>query len=135
MQASLQMSRQEGILTLQVSSSHLPTQDYVLVTVTALPTSYVTAKICKGQPHGSGLFSCQDDPCSYLDADCNSLVDWTVPPDASGNVDRQLTVPFSALAYQRLHIETSVCERAKGNLPCNFRLAPETHVDLAVPTN
>jgi hypothetical protein len=139
LQASLQESGGNTVLTLSVTVSHLPVQDFLNVNVRGLLAGpgHSAKHLCAGTRSNGDHYSCLEDPCGYAKVApyCNSLVAWDVPPDTSGDVDRQLTVPFLTGAFQRVHISSAVCERATESSTCNFKLAPNTFLDLEVPAS
>ncbi|HUL25867.1 MAG TPA: hypothetical protein VLW44_08865 [Streptosporangiaceae bacterium] len=122
-----------ALLSLSVASAKVPAPDRVDITVTALPRTVSIGKICKATKAPLNSFSCTADPCSYKPSACQSLVGWTVPPDATGAVREVLTLPFSPSAYQRLHIEDQLCERASATLLCANKPPGGTHLDVQVP--
>jgi hypothetical protein len=138
LQANLQQTGSHGVVTLDVSASRLAAEDFVVVNVTALESHPSITSACGDVPTVPGDYSCAADPCSsnYPNAAryCDSLVGWDVPPDAAGNVDRQLTFPFSTATYQRLHIETYTCERSTLKTAAVCDLGQSNHIDLAVPS-
>ena len=122
-----------ALLSLSVASAKVPAPDRVDITVTALPRTVNIDKICKATRAPLNSFSCTADPCSYKPSACQSLVGWTVPPNATGAVQEILTLPFSPSAYQRLHIEDQLCERASATLLCANKPPGGTHLDVQVP--
>jgi hypothetical protein len=138
LQASLKQTGAQGVVTLDISASHLATEDFVVVNVTALESHASIASICRNAATVPGDYPCAADPCNDIfptaAGHCDSLVGWDIPPDATGNVNRQLTFPFSTVTYQRLHIETSTCRRANLNTPAVCNLGQSNHIDLAVPS-
>lgn len=122
-----------ALLSLSVSSAKVPAPDRVDVTVTGLPRTTDIHRICKGTATPLNSFSCPADPCFYKPLACPSLVGWTVPPDATGAVQEILTLPFSSSAYQRLHIEDQLCERASATLQCASTPPGGTYLDIQVP--
>jgi hypothetical protein len=122
-----------ALLSLSVASAKVPAPDRVDITVTALPRAVSIHKICNGINTPLDSFSCPADPCSYRPSACQSLVGWTVPPNATGAVQEILALPFSASTYQRLHIEDQLCERASATLLCANKAPGGTHLDIQVP--
>jgi hypothetical protein len=122
-----------ALLSLSVASAKVPAPDRVDITVTALPRTVNIYEICKATKTPLNSLSCTADPCSYKPSVCQSLVGWTVPPDATGAVREILTLPFSPSAYQRLHIEDQLCERASATLLCANKPPGGTHLDVQVP--
>lgn len=135
-QASLQATASEGVLSLSVSASHLVTVDFVRLEVSALPSSDRTSVLCKNVVTTPGGFSCAQDPCSYttVQNQCTFVAGWDIPPDSEGNVSHELTFPFSTASYRQLHIETQVCQRRSVSSPCDYDLAPRAHLELVVPS-
>jgi hypothetical protein len=139
LQANIEQSGRYTILNLDISASHLATQDFLVVNVNALESPDNIASICSDQPTPKGQYPCTSDPCDagnypLAATYCRSLVGWDIPPDTTGEADRQLTLPFSTARYQRLHITTAVCERATSTAACNYDVAQTNHIDLAIPS-
>jgi hypothetical protein len=122
-----------AVLQLSVASAKVPAPDRVDITVTGLPRTINIPTMCKGTKTPLNSFSCAADPCSYKPLACDSLVGWTVPPDATGAVQETLSLPFSPSAYQRLHIEDQLCERASTTRLCANTPPGGTHLDVEVP--
>ena len=122
-----------AMLSLSVASAKVPAPDRVDITVTGLPRAVNVEKLCNGTKTPLDSFSCTADPCSYVPSACNSLVGWTVPPNATGAVQETLVFPFSPSCYQRLHIEDQLCERASATKLCASVPPGGTHMDIAIP--
>src|SRR5581483_213543 len=125
----------DDLLKVDVSSSKLPVQDYVSVTVNGLPRTVSLARICRGIEVAPGTASCQEDPCGTFPADhnCRDIAVWIDPPSADGVVNGETQVPLSPSDFQEVHIDDYVCDRARITSRCNFHLAPHAHVEIAVP--
>ncbi len=126
-------SNRSALLSLSVASAKVPAPDRVDVTVTGLPRTVKIPVLCKGIKTPLYSFSCAADPCSYKPLACDSLVGWTVPPNAAGAVQETLSLPFSPSAYQRLHIEDQMCQRASAATHCANSPPGGTHLDVEVP--
>ncbi len=122
-----------AVLSVSVASAKVPAPDRVDITVTGLPRMVNVEKICNEIKTPLDNFSCVADPCSYVPSACNSLVGWTVPPNATGAVQENLILPFSPSYYQRLHIEDQLCERASATKLCASVPPGGTHLDIAIP--
>jgi hypothetical protein len=125
-----------AVLSLTVASTKVPVPDRIDITVTALPRTVTIARLCKGTKGTQTPLSnssCAADPCSYRRSICQSLAGWGVPPDATGAIREILTLPFSSSAYQRLHIEDSLCERGSEASQCTDTTVGGTHLDIQVP--
>jgi hypothetical protein len=125
-----------AVLSLSVASTKVPVPDRIDITVTALPRTVTIAEICKGTRRAQNPLSnssCAADPCSYRRFICQSLAGWGVPPDATGAIREILTLPFSSSAYQRLHIEDSLCERGAEASQCTDTTTGGTHLDIQIP--
>jgi hypothetical protein len=127
------VSNNSAILSLSVASAKVPAPDRVDITVTGLPRTANIEGLCKGIVTPLDSFSCAADPCSYKPLACDSLVGWTVPPNATGAVQETLALPFSPAAYQRLHVEDQLCERASVTRLCASKPPGGTHLDVEVP--
>jgi len=126
-------NKSSALLSLSVASATVQSHKDVDINVTTLPRTVNVESIFKGTKTPLNSFSCAADPCSYKPLICHSLVGWTVPPDATGAVKETLTLPFSPSAYQRLHIEDQLCERASATLQCADKPPGSTHLDVEVP--
>lgn len=84
-------------------------------------------------PVRPGNYTCLQDPCTYNSISCASLGVWQLPPDASGDVSQVIQVPLTLSAYQRVHIEDQVCERAKARGACATSFIVGSHLDLELP--
>lgn len=122
-----------AVLSLSVASAKVPGPDRVDITVTGLPRTTKIETLCQGAKTPPGAFSCAADPCSYKPSACDSLVGWTIPPNATGAVQETLAVPFSPTVYQRLHIEDQLCQRANATMLCAKVPPGGTHLDVEVP--
>ena len=127
------VNKNSAMLSLSVTSAKVPAPDRVDITVTALPRTINIESICKGITTPRGSYSCAADPCSYKAFACDSLVGWTVPPNATGAAQETLALPLSPSAYQRLHIEDQLCQRANATVQCANEPPGGTHLDVEVP--
>jgi hypothetical protein len=127
----------DDTLVITISSSKLPTEDYVAVLVTGLPRAIAPKEACMKVKDIPTQEPCVREPCSYesIHMMCDSIASWVDPPDATGDVNRQIKLPLQPAIYGRIHIQDTVCERATRTSACDFSLAPSSHLDLAVPSS
>ncbi len=126
-------SENSAVLYLTVASAKVPAPDLVSITVTGLPRQRSIKSVCKGVKVEPNNFPCSADPCYYKGQYCVSLVGWSIPPNATGGVQENLVLPFSARSYRRLHIEDQLCVRKKTGQPCEKKYPSGTHLDVSVP--
>jgi len=127
------VSKTSAVLSLTITSAKVPAPDRVDIDVTALPRATKIKRLCTGVKRPPDSFPCAADPCSYKPSACDSLVGWTLPPNATGGVQENLTLSFSPSAYQRLHVEDQLCERASAAQLCATIPPGGTHLDVEVP--
>lgn len=118
----------QSSLDLTVSASRLRERSYVAVRVSGFPRSHSLADEC-ATVHASQNLPCPEDPCHYLSS-CDILDGLIVSPDDSGAVHKSFAVPFSASAYQHVHVVLQTCE-AQGT-SCSFT-GRYDRLDLAIP--
>jgi hypothetical protein len=124
-------------VTVNVSSSKLPQQDYAFITGVALQSSVPLQKACKSVKSIKGGEGCLDDPCVYpgIDMKCVNVLSWIDPPGANGNLSPQVSFSLSPMKYSRLHIQDQVCVRRLETDACNFGIATTASIDLNIPSS
>lgn len=110
---------------IDIAATKIPQSDWVFVDVYALPAETKLANACtllyKRFTIPSTSASCMSDPCLYFSRDpyqrlakCTILSNGSIVPNATGNVDETLSVPFLAAEYQDVDIRAEVCSLDQG---------------------
>lgn len=118
-----------------ITATKLPSNDWVFVYIYAVPAkitpdleaictnTVVPSLTSKLKPEEKvvqtpGLvIHCMTDPCLYLNGGyhygwpnvCNILLSGSIVPDATGDVDKTLSTPFTIAKYQDIDIRAEVC--------------------------
>jgi hypothetical protein len=136
---TLHSSGHNYTLSASASVSKLETQ-WLGVYVFGVPRSINIVSMCS-RPKMQSLESqigvgCDQDPCLYLGQQgrpCTGLAEGIIPPDATGQIDRTIEVPFSDLDYDHIQIRAALCEaEADGNGLCG-PIGPATRLDITIP--
>jgi hypothetical protein len=84
--------------------------------------------------------TCEQDPCYYFDnalnEQCTELSEDVIPPDASGAVQRTLSIPFSPGSFQHVQVTALTCEPNTDIKAPKGTCAPigaASRLDIAVP--
>ena len=126
-------------LTVHVTASKLEGGGYIWIAVEGLPVNPPIATACAGidstlKPDQA---TCEEDLCgpNRLQARCVWLMDGSVAPDASGDVDETVNLPIQPGKYQVLDIRASVCNSlVRGPNPSKDPIPTEgSRVDLLIP--
>jgi hypothetical protein len=141
---TLQVTGQNDLLAISVSASKLSTSEWLGINVTAVPASWdVTALCLKPQVQSLAAtvsVTCAQDPCYYfanaLNEQCTELSEDVIPPDASGAVQRTLSIPFSPDSFQHVQVTALTCEPNTDINAPKGTCAPigsASRLDIAVP--
>lgn len=110
---------------IDIAATKIPQSDWVFVDVYAVPTETKLANVCallyKRFIIPSTSAPCMSDPCLYFSrsqyqdlAKCAILSNGSIVPNAAGDVDETLSVPFLAAEYQDVDIRAEVCSLNEG---------------------
>jgi hypothetical protein len=141
LQATLKETGTQGVVNLAVSAQHLAIEDEALVMVNAVPSKLPTgralsiASICKRNYAPGDVSSCESDPCDSNGINCQTLLVWGLPPDATGVVNTRITFPFSAAAYQWLQVVSYTCKQTPSAANCSNLSGVYNGINLAVPSS
>jgi hypothetical protein len=141
---SLQVAGQNDVLAISVSASKLSISEWLGVNVAAVPASWNVSSLCL-KPQVKSLaatvgVTCEQDPCYYFDnalnEQCTELSEDVIPPDASGAVQRVLSIPFSPGSFQHVQVTALTCEPNTDSKEPKGTCAPigaASRLDIAVP--
>ncbi len=110
--------------SVNIAATKIAQSDWVFVDVYAVPITINLASACESVTAPKGAASCTTDPCLYFTqkkyvgpGECASLLNGTVVPSATGDVNEKLSVPFPAAKYQDVDVRAEVCsqEACEGN--------------------
>lgn len=116
--ASFSMDGSLPTVSVDIAATKIAQSDWVYVDVYALPIGINTAGACKKVPVPRNSAPCVTDPCFYFNSShyadlhlkqCDVLLNGSVVPNATGNVNETLTAPFSPGKYQDIDVRASVC--------------------------
>jgi hypothetical protein len=120
--ASFAVNGSLATVSVDISATKIAQSNWVFVDVYAVPAKMNLAGKCsllyKNFKIPSDDASCTTDPClyfiqqryaSFLKAHCAVLLNGSVVPNATGNVDETLSVPFLAARYQDVDVRAEVC--------------------------
>jgi hypothetical protein len=110
---------------IDIAATKIPQSDWVFVDVYAMPAetklTHACALLYKRFTIPSTSAPCMSDPCLYFSrsryqhlAKCAILSNGSIVPNATGNVDEILSVPFLATEYQDVDIRAEVCSLNEG---------------------
>lgn len=133
--ASFSVDGPIATVSVDIAASKLPQNDWVFVDVYAVPVGIKLAHICSKSyvismyvpkntknertPENAAAFiaHCTTDPCIYFAGQnygwpnaCNVLLNGTIDPDAAGDVDKTLSVPFRMAKYEDIDVRAAVCQ-------------------------
>jgi hypothetical protein len=140
--ASFVMDGSLATAFVNVSAAKIAQSDWVYVGVYALPVGIKEAKECTHVHVPSTEASCVTDPCHYFDmhqyaalkAQCTVLLNGSVVPNATGNVDETIKVPFSPSNYQDIDVRAYVCSIREAIVNCEGSPSGQnSRLDYAVP--
>lgn len=127
-------------LAVHVTASKVEAGGYIWIAVEGLPANPPIAIACAGidstlKPDQA---TCEEDPCGpqRLQASCVWLMDGSIAPDASGDVDNTVNLPIKSGEFQDLDIRASVCTSSScgGPNPSTEPIPTEgSRVDVLVP--
>jgi hypothetical protein len=123
--------------SIKIAATKLSQKEWIFVYVYAVPTGTKLTSMCrkyvvpailkneklKGQEDKTALARsylehCSTDPCYYLapgnregwPSACDVLLSGTIDPDAAGDVDETLSVPFKTSSYEDVDVRPEVCQ-------------------------
>jgi hypothetical protein len=139
-QVAATLNSSGSALTVQVTASKVEGGGYIWIAVEGLPANLPIATACAGidstlRPDQA---TCEEDPCGpqRAQARCVWLMDGSIAPDASGDVDETVNLPIQPGKYQDLDIRASVCNSFScgGPNPSTEPIPTEgSRVDLLIP--
>lgn len=108
--------------SVDIAATKIAQSDWVFVDVYGLPAgidlSYECMQLYQDFTIPSNSAPCTSDPCLYfsqqkysskLNVSCVALLNGSILPNASGDVDETLTAPFLAAKYQDVDVRAEVC--------------------------
>jgi hypothetical protein len=111
--ASFSVDGSSTTVSLDIAAAKIPQSDWLFVDVYALPTQVSLASIC-AHFGPTGSVRCMGDPCVFAQNPngsnvCNVLLNGAIVPNAAGNVDETIKVPFLTSRYQVVDVRAYVC--------------------------
>ena len=118
--AIFSMNGSLATVQVDITAAKIPQSDWVFLDVYALPVQPALSSVC-GLLHqeftiNPGSAPCTTDPCLYFSqskyqqiAKCTVLSNGSIVPNAAGDVDETVTVPFTAAEYQYVDVRAEVC--------------------------
>ena len=98
---------------MHVTASKVESGGYIWIAVEGLPAIPPIATACAGidSTLSPDQATCEEDPCGphRLQARCVWLMDGSIAPDPSGDVDDTVNLPIQPGKFQDLDIRASVC--------------------------
>jgi hypothetical protein len=109
-------------VSIDIAATKIPQADWIYVYIFAVPVKGINLTImCKNGGPKSNINHCITDPCGTYFGDqldvCNVLLNGTIVPNASGDVDETLSVPFLTAKFQDVDVRAEVCS-ANANERC-----------------
>lgn len=123
--ASFTIDGPRTTVSLDIAATKIPQTDWVFIDVYGLPVGISMASSCAGVTQPKGIAPCTTDPCLYFTrqryaslAQCAVLLNGSIVPNATGDVNETLSVPFLTANYQDIDVRAEVCspEGCAGNL-------------------
>lgn len=112
-QVAATLNGTDSAVTVHVTASKVVGGGYLWISVQGLPASPPLSVACKGIDKNlqSDQATCEEDPCgrNRLQSKCDWLMDGSVAPDASGDVNNTMEIPIKPGEFQDLDIRASVC--------------------------
>jgi len=113
-------------VSIHIAATKIPQADWIYVYIFAVPVKGINLMhMCKSGHPAANVNHCITDPCgtyfgNQLDV-CNVLLNGTIVPNASGDVDETLSVPLLTAKFQVVDVRAAVCssntnERCEANL-------------------
>ncbi len=122
--ASFSIDGPLATVLVDIAATKMPQTDWVYVDVYAVPVKGINLmNMCESSvpanivDHTYWVDHCMTDPCvsSYFGNDigtCNVLLNGSIVPNATGDVDETLSVPFLAAKFQDVDVRAEVCSTA-----------------------
>ena len=140
-QVAATLNDTDSAITVHVTASKVVGGGYIWISVQGLPASPELAVACKGvdknlQPDQA---TCEEDPCGpkRLQSSCVWLMNGSVAPDASGDVNDTMDIPIEPGQFQDLDIRASVCTSSAcggaAKLSKDPILTEGSRVDVLIP--
>ncbi len=123
--ASFTMNGSLATARIDIAATKIPQSDWIFVDVYAVPAETNLKNTCallyKRFTIPDSSAPCATDPCLYFSrpryqhiAKCAILSNGSIVPNATGNVDETLSVPFLAAEYQDVDVRAEVCSLNEG---------------------
>jgi hypothetical protein len=118
----------DGPLTtasVDIAATKIPQADWVFVYVYAIPMGISLMNMCESVAPANNVDHCITDPCGTYFADqaniCYVLLNGSIVPNATGDVDETLSVPFTTAKFQDVDVRAFICS-ANNNERCEASL-------------
>jgi hypothetical protein len=133
-----------GTVAVNIDATKIAQSHWVFVDVYGLPASTHLNSACshlyQNYTVDSDSAPCSSDPCLYFSqaryqsiATCTVLSNGSIVPNATGNVDEKISVPFLAADYQDIDVRAEVCSLSGG---CEGSvIGQNSRLDWAVPNS
>jgi hypothetical protein len=139
-QVAANLNGSGSALTVHVTASKVQGGGYVWIAVEGLPANPPIATACAGidSTLSANQATCEEDPCGphRLQANCVWLMDGSIAPDASGDVNNTVILPIRSGEFQDVDIRASVCTSSSCGGP-NLSTEPipteGSRVDVLIP--
>jgi hypothetical protein len=134
--AQVSQAGSRATISVHVTASKIAKSDWLDLKVSALPRRIDTASKCSSvHPLGP---SCLSDPCfyfglrqyAYLDAKCTEIINGTLAPSATGEVDETLSSPFVQAEFQDLDVYAYICSPQS----CRAAANDDSRFDFLIPS-
>jgi len=105
--AAVSLVASSANVSIQVNAAKLSNKAWAAIEVYGVSSAEVADKCVlvhqKSPP-------CQDDPCGYRKyVECATLMNGTILPNATGEVNQTIKVPFDPVKYQYIDVRASPC--------------------------
>jgi hypothetical protein len=140
-QVAAALNDSDSAITVHVTASKVVGGGYIWISVQGLPATPELAKACKGIDKNlmSDQATCEEDPCGpgRLQSRCVWLMNGSVAPDASGDVNDTMDIPIKPGQFQDLDIRASICTSSACGGTVNVGQEPlpteGSRVDVLIP--
>ena len=138
-QVAATLNGTDTAITVHVTASKVVGGGYIWIAVQGLPASPPLSVACEGIKLRPELATCVQDPCgpNRLQHSCVWLMNGSVAPDATGDVNDTMDIPIKPGEFQDLDIRASVCTSSACGGAANLTDEPlpteGSRVDVLIP--
>jgi hypothetical protein len=145
--ASFSINGPIATVSVNVAAARIVQTDWIVVYVYALPAKVDLTATCASLYRNFQISKanapCATDPCLYftqgkyatpLKTTCATLLNGTIVPNATGNVNETLSLPFLAAKYQDIDVRAEICTLSQTFCE-DSKIGQNSRLDWVVPNS